>query len=214
MTHKEYSIEGKKVDIFDNAFSTGESFRLLKYAQIALYSVIRVDAAYLPTKQPTLKSNFSQEDIVNSGILKNEVFLNYIIKNKLKVASVGVNLCTASDINDYHIDTPIVGNMTALYYANITWGTNWEGETHLSSDARDIDISCSFIPGRLVIFDGTIPHKSSQPSFNAEEYRYVYVIKMICDKDPRWEAPLSEGTTTTLTENKLFNGTESTFGSW
>jgi hypothetical protein len=61
---------------------------------------------------------------------------------------------------------------------NLEWHPTWEGETHFSDEnMNDIMFSTAFIPGRLVFFDGNIPHKSSQPGPLAEFYRFVFTIK-------------------------------------
>jgi hypothetical protein len=84
----------------------------------------------------------------------------------------------------YHLDSHVETTLTGLYYGNIDWRPEWEGETHFSDEnMSEILYTSSFLPGRLVFFDGTIPHKSSQPSADAPYYRFVLSMKFIKQGD-------------------------------
>jgi hypothetical protein len=90
-----------------------------------------------------------------------------------------INLGTCSDRYFYHVDSNTDADQTLLYYVNLDWKTEWEGETHFSNESlTDIVHSSAFVPGRVVLFSATLPHKSSQPSYGAEVFRYCLVIKL------------------------------------
>jgi hypothetical protein len=187
---KEHYIDKKPIKVIDNIFLSHERIKILSFIENSQFNIIRQPSGYsfLKTEQPTLKSDYTIDETVESGIFDNKFLVKYINHNNFRVQKTYVNLCTASDIYLYHTDTATVGSMTVIYYANLEWKPHWEGETQFSSDMIDSDYCASFIPGRMVIFDGTIPHKSTQPSYSAEQYRYVYVIKLVCDKDPEWDS--------------------------
>lgn len=180
MKHKEIFIENKKIEIFDDVFTASERFKFYEFVNTSLYTIDRF-SANIPehTKyHKTLKSSYNLIDILNFGFFENKTVLEYIKNNQLRVRECYVNLCTASDIYTYHNDSYTCEIPTGLYYANLNWDPTWEGETHFSNDQmNDILFSSSFIPGRLIIFDGNIPHKSSQPGPLAEFYRFVFTIK-------------------------------------
>jgi len=181
-------IDTGKIEVFDEVFSSNDRIKISDFSLNSSYRPKRqaTNSIHLMTKQATLKSAYNREDLENSGILDNGFIKKYLTTENLRVADVYVNLCTASDIYLYHTDTYTKGSKTILYYVNLEWKPHWEGETHFSSNMIDIDYSSAFIPGRLIIFDGIIPHKSSQPSYSAEVYRYIYVIKLVCKEDPEW----------------------------
>jgi len=177
---REFYIEDKKIEIFDDVFSASEKFKFYEFAYNSLYSVDRFGAG-APEHikfHKTLKAILNLTDVLNLEFFKNQFVLEYIEKNNLRVRECYINLCTASDIYTYHTDTYTDGIITGLYYMNLEWSPTWEGETHFSDqNMNDIMFSSAFIPGRLVIFDGNIPHKSSQPAPLAEFYRFVFTVK-------------------------------------
>ena len=178
MKLRKESIDDKDIVIYDDAFSGSEKYKLMCMFYEDSYTVNRTSAPFDNTK-PTLKSNWSIAKLLGSGFLENPIIKDLILKNDLRVGDVYVNLSTASDLHIYHIDSDEEGNMTALYYGNTDWKVEWEGETHFTdNDLNDTKLSCGFVPGRLVLFDGRIPHKSSSPTVTADDYRYVLTLKL------------------------------------
>jgi len=186
---RKIDINGKFIEIYDDVFSANKRFDLYSFAIKSYYVVERV-AADVPERlslHKTLKCEFSLKDILSFGFFENDEIVNYIKQNDLKIHHCYINLCSASDVYQYHVDTPVSKCPSGLYYINIEWDPTWEGETHFSDDSmQDILYSSAFIPGRFVIFDGTIPHKSSQPAPNAKYYRFVFVIKFTIKESPNW----------------------------
>jgi hypothetical protein len=186
MKSKKFYIDNKKIEIFDDVFSASERFKLYEFVNTSLYTIDRFgnSAPEHVKYHKTLKSTYNLIDLLNFGFFNNQHILNYIKQNNLRVRECYVNLCTASDIYTYHTDTYTTEIPTGLYYANLEWHPTWEGETHFSNESMDdILCSCSFIPGRVIFFDGNIPHKSSQPGPLAEFYRFVFTIKFSKKED-------------------------------
>ena len=179
-SHKEIDLDGKKIDVFDNVFSYEERFYLYTYALNSYFQLSRVSGTTPESsKYPaSLQSEFSLKDILFSKILTNKTIKDYLKENNLRVYRAYINLCLPSDLYQYHIDGTSDGK-TCLYYMNTDWLPEWEGETIFSLDRLNIDYSSSFIPGRLIFFDPTIPHKSSQPSHDAKYHRFVLVLKLV-----------------------------------
>ena len=166
MQSREIDVEGKPIVVYDDVFTFSEKSEMYHFANNSLFSIDRYTSSLPETGQyhKTLKCNLSIGDMARFNFFRNEFILNYLKENKLRVHNAYINLSTASDIYQYHVDNFTSGVPTMLYYMNLEWDPVWEGETHFSdSTMRDILFSSSFIPGRLVIFDATIPHKSSQP---------------------------------------------------
>lgn len=183
-------LKGKTIEVIDDLFTAKEKLTFYNYACNANYTLSRVSHELPEYRkyQKTLKSSLSLADIINLGFFENSFILNYIKTNNLRVRKCYINLCTLSDNYSYHIDDEERSSdqvPSGLYYLNLEWNSDWEGETHFSDEGmKDIVFSSAFIPGRLVLFDGSIPHKSSQPSVLAPYHRLVLAIKFTNESEP------------------------------
>lgn len=190
MIKQEHEINGKKITVIDELFTAKERLTFYNFACNAQYSLSRIahDLPEYRRDQKTLKSPLSLADILDIGFFENPFIVNFITTNKLRLRKAYINLCTAGDTYAYHIDDEEKSSSAVpslLYYCNLNWQPEWEGETHFSDEnMKDILFSSSFVPGRIVFFDGSIPHKSSQPSFSAPYYRFVLAIKFSNDSEP------------------------------
>lgn len=192
---REFYIDDRQIEIFDDIFTAKEKFRFYKFVhERCSYTPERIPTGEIPESyqyQKTLKCNLEVPGVYEFGFFDNPFIRELVESRGLRVANTYFNLSTASDIYQYHVDDTSASrssNLTGLYYVNIEWAPDWEGETHFSNDdMREVLFSSSFTPGRFVLFDGSIPHKSSQPSFAAKFFRYVYVVKFVSPKSPRWD---------------------------
>jgi hypothetical protein len=190
MKETKHTVNGKEIKVIDDLFTAKERLTFYNFACNSLYSLSRFphDLPEHRRHQKTLKSSLSLADILNLGFFENPFILNYIKQNQLRLKESYINLCTVGDTYSYHIDddektSKAVPSM--LYYLNIDWHPDWEGETHFSNEnMTDIIFSSSFIPGRIVLFDGSIPHKSSQPSLSAPYHRFVLAVKFSNNSEP------------------------------
>lgn len=208
--YKKVLIDQKEVEIFDNIFTAEEKLKLYLFACNSKYSIIR-SALDIPesTQYPrTLKCSLNLSDVLSPyfNFFSNKTVLDYVQKNHLRFSDAYINLTTSDDLDSYHTDTFFPSSKTMLYYLNTEWQTNWEGETHFSdSQMQEILFSCSFIPGRLVVLDPTIPHKSSQPSRAAKFHRLVLVLKFAGPQDPEYNisVPIEDCFFKELSKNEL-----------
>jgi SM-20-related protein len=82
-----------------------------------------------------------------------------------------VNLSTPSNVYFLHAHPE---KRVILYYANMDWSPNWHGETLFYDEAcRDIECAVSYIPGRIAVFDGSVPHTIRPQSFAASQLRFT-----------------------------------------
>ena len=90
-----------------------------------------------------------------------------------------VNAYTHGDCPTVHADNYDEGYYTVLYYANEEWSHDWSGETVFYNETRD-DIIRSVYPrpGRLVAFDGRIPHVAREPNRICPVVRYTVAMKL------------------------------------
>jgi|TARA_B100000085_G_C18452633_1_gene475535 hypothetical protein len=95
-----------------------------------------------------------------------------------KIFQAYINCGIHSENPDVHVDSSDKGDKTLLYYMNREWKHEWGGETILlSDDVKEIEYITPYRPGRIIIFDSTIPHAARQQSFAAPTYRFTLAIK-------------------------------------
>ncbi len=176
------------IDIYDDVFDYAETSKMAMFAKRSTFKLERVPSVDLPDylKFATLKSEYNIHELISMGFILSPrlKFLRDRIKSdELRLHRVYLNLSTAQDIYTYHVDSEYDNEPTLLYYVNTIWDPTWEGETHFSDeDGKDIIYSSSFMPNRIVYFSSTIPHKSSQPSFLAKDFRYTLTLKFSSKK--------------------------------
>lgn len=96
---------------------------------------------------------------------------------------ISINLIRNADFTRIHKDVSYFGEeeYTCLVYLNPNWKKNYYGETtFFERDGEGAEIAAQVKPkyGRLVIFDGNIPHSARPPSFNFTGARLTFVTKL------------------------------------
>ncbi len=82
------------------------------------------------------------------------------------------------DVLCIHTDAqPGARELTALWFLANEWDPDWGGETLFFNTALDAEFVVSPRPGRLVIFDGSIPHAGRPPSRACPAPRYSFAMK-------------------------------------
>lgn len=197
MMHRKIELGHKSIDIFDNIFEFKDSSAIFNYVKKSRYGLDRTASHSVVQSQQfvTLLSEYNIFDLLHIEFFKPKQIQEIIKENQYRLHRAYVNLSTAQDIYHYHVDSTDDLDKTMLYYCNTYWEENWEGETHFGDDnAKEILASVSFKPNRLVLFNGSIPHKSSQPSFFAKEYRFVLTLKFSNPGHPEYytDFPISD----------------------
>tara|TARA_B100001250_G_scaffold318303_1_gene280940 strand:+ start:15973 stop:16569 length:597 start_codon:yes stop_codon:yes gene_type:complete len=93
--------------------------------------------------------------------------------------SVYVNVLKFGDAPVIHCDCAphIHQGYTMMVYLNSHWHPNYGGETIFYDDELEIYKSILPKPGRVVIFDGRIPHSARTPTPYYLHNRYVLIFK-------------------------------------
>ena len=171
----------KQIHIFDDVFEFAHRDKIYKYVANSLYKVGEYDGSLLENrKSSTLTSIYYGKDLSELGFfnLPKEI-TDKVDLSKWKIVSSYVNLCRPDDC--FHVHTDHHDKMmTLLYYVNLNWHIEWGGDTYfLKEDDLTIDYVSQFRPGRVVIFDGTIPHLIRPSTRLAPENRFTLAIKYI-----------------------------------
>jgi hypothetical protein len=124
-----------------------------------------------------LHSLYNNDDLVNLN------FINLITNNnsELKllftthtITKCVVNLSRPFDVyfNHCHSEDKVL-----LYYVNLRWKEEWGGETLFYDDnLQDIFYASAYTPGRIVVFDGKIPHTLRAQASTGPQFRFTFTI--------------------------------------
>ena len=84
-----------------------------------------------------------------------------------------VNLSHPSD--HYYTHTHGDNDYVLLYYVNLEWRDEWHGETLFYDplNLQKIVFASSFVPGRILQFDGIQPHSIRPQSSVGPQYRFT-----------------------------------------
>ena len=125
---------------------------------------------------PNLHSQWSDTDVKNSQLLpyiQNCIDQTPWFTKKIIDATV-VNLVRSNDIHTIHHHKM---SQVALYYVNLDWQDGWYGETifYDELDRNKIDFTSPYIPGRIILFDGSIPHAIRPQSVKAPKLSLIHI---------------------------------------
>jgi hypothetical protein len=100
--------------------------------------------------------------------------------------SAYINVLRYGNSPGIHVDAPydVPENKTVLVYMNPTWHPEWAGETVFFDEDLDAKYICQPRPGRVVMFDGRIPHTGRPPGPKFMFNRYILAFKYM-DPDIR-----------------------------
>lgn len=93
------------------------------------------------------------------------------------LGNVYTNMLRCMDRPKAHIDNIDAKNRTVMFYTNREWHRDWGGETVFFDYDDNIIKAVAPKPGRVVSFDGRIPHSARAPQTSAYVPRYITVMK-------------------------------------
>lgn len=89
------------------------------------------------------------------------------------------NFAAFGDMLFTHTDAlPEKRELTALWFIAPEWDPEWGGETLFFNSDMDAEFVVSPRPGRLVVFDGVIPHVGRPPTRICYAPRYTFAYKL------------------------------------
>ena len=116
-----------------------------------------------------------------------ENFGQLIDPEKYEFSNAYVNLGLVNDSHEIHVDGPTKGQViTMLVYPNIEWGSNHGGETvFYEEDKTEMVYLNPYVPGRICIFDGSIPHCAKPQALIGPKYRFTIACKFTKIKEEK-----------------------------
>lgn len=169
---------GKHIDIYDDVLTFDQM--IYSYESL-LKSVFRVDGIDEVSGRHSSRqvySKFSEEDLKSFGILEHPNVKEIARKHNFSlrnIKQVRLNFNTPGEQNYLHTDR---AGVTLLYYVNPEWEIAWGGHTLFLNDAaKDVEATCLYKPGRVVVFDGSIPHMIMSPTNVCPVNRLTFAIQ-------------------------------------
>ena len=170
---EEFCVQGKRIKSYYNALPLDFKAGAYKFLKESFYKIGWSDVEH--SNYPYLYSMFSSDDLLSFGFLpqlkKSLVGVNIDTK---KISRTVVNLSIPGEPHWCHTHR---GETVVLYYANPDWKQEWGGETlFFNEDLERIDYASAYTPGKIVVFDGEIPHTIRAQSTLAPTYRFTLSI--------------------------------------
>tara|TARA_R100000152_G_C6765947_1_gene190822 strand:- start:730 stop:1272 length:543 start_codon:yes stop_codon:yes gene_type:complete len=161
------------IDIYDNCLAEDIRSDIYLMAITANYNIGWDDSSVFEHRQyPCLHHSVKKESWEQLNLV-NEI-QNHELRNKLKelsFVSATINLAVPSSIQFQHTHPQ---KYTLLYYINMEWKPEYYGETLFFNDlGTEVEYTSLFKPGRIVFFDGKIPHTIRPSSHIAPSYRFT-----------------------------------------
>jgi hypothetical protein len=179
MQHKTLLLErNKQIDVFDDVFPLEWRVTASQFIKSSKFTIGWGDSP-VPERQQYdhfIHSEFNAEDTERFGIMKHINQYPEITKlvDGLDLKFSMVNLANMSDVNFVHAHPQ---KKVMLYYVNLVWNEGSHGETQFySEDIKSIQYTTPYVPGRLVVFDGDIPHTIRPQSIMGPKYRFTFAM--------------------------------------
>jgi hypothetical protein len=175
-----HTPNNKLIEVYDDAFTYHERYKFYNYVKNSAFGIMGSDGSsgiqYDQIQQ--IYSSFSYKDIDQMGMSKTDIFQTLAKKYNFvnrEVKQMRINVSPPAERNFVHSDAE---GLTFLYYINLEWKLEWGGHTLFMDDNLEDAIYTSvYKPGRLVIFNGTIPHMIMTPTMSSAQYRYSLAIQ-------------------------------------
>jgi len=177
------TTSNKEIIIFDDLYSYSERTGFYSFIKNSKFTTQGYDNDKLETKGDyNLVSLYTLEDLIQVGLLSSPGSLAFKhLIDGMEVQQIRVNLSTLNDKNRIHVDSKQgVETKTLLYYPNLEWKIEWGGYTIFTDEKeKEIEHAIAYTPGRVIIFDGSIPHVICAPTNLAPSYRFSLAVQLV-----------------------------------
>ena len=167
-----------KIEIFDNEVSFADMQFIYEYV---LNSNFRLGWEDRDDKHVSnIYSAYTKKEADTCSLTKHLKRISKKSKFKINVDNFDRCIVNLSKCGDNYFNHTHAGLIVMLYYANLEWNESYAGETLFYDNSLiNVESAVSFVPGRIVIFDGTIPHTIRPQSTYGPDYRFTisYFVK-------------------------------------
>lgn len=176
IAHKKLTLDlGKEIHIYDGLVPLRLRDKAFSFMVDSSYRIGWEDREDEKAKRYRhLYSSYSQEDNERCGLLPYLLNIQEIAAHfeGLEIKKSLVNLSVPTDTHFPHAHPE---KKVLLYYANMDWEPSWHGETlFYSEDLKEILFAGAYTPGRVIVFDASIPHAMRPQSISADHHRFTF----------------------------------------
>ena len=161
-----------KISYYDNVIPIALRQQIYNFCLKSTYRLGWEDSDDPSKFIPNLHSSWSSLDLSKTNLAS---YIQKCIENTPWFTGnsnwkIVVNLIRPTDVHYIHHHR---GQHVVLYYANLEWEDGWYGETIFYDEFKENDITFTspYIPGRIILFDGNIPHAIRPQSVNGSKFR-------------------------------------------
>jgi hypothetical protein len=175
MKHRSYNVDGYAIDVYDDLFTLAERTQFYNYISNSSFKFGWEDTSEIEYgNYRYFYSSYNNKDRENLGIfdsLSRYDDLNYTLHQyNITKSIVNLSIPVNTYFNHSHVEDKVL-----LYYANLRWKEEWGGETLFYDDSlNDILFASPFTPGRVILFDGQIPHTLRPQAGSAPHFRFTF----------------------------------------
>lgn len=172
--------EGHAIHVFDDLFPSSfrsDAFGYLKQLPLSLGWGDTLITEHQHHKYLHGEVSAADLDAMRMSTYMKQTELASVLEGlTLQKSILNVSVCTDAHFMHTHSEKKV-----ALYYANLEWSDGWHGETlFFSENGKDIVFATPYTPGRVIVFDGAIPHAIRPQSRIAPQHRFT--LAMIYDE--------------------------------
>ena len=161
-----------KISYYDDVVPTALRHQINEFCLKSTYMLGWQDSQDPSKYVPNLHSNWTMRDLDRVQIAP---YLQECIDKtpwftQKTVSKVVINLVRPMDVHYIHHHR---NDHVALYYVNLDWEDGWYGETifYDEFDENNIIFTSPYVPGRMILFDGNIPHAIRPQSIDGPKFR-------------------------------------------
>jgi hypothetical protein len=165
----------KEIVVIDNAFDVYEMEHFYLFLENSLYNSLKFSSkARRDVPINTLMSVYDKQDHDKFGLLKRAKIAGLIPNENLtkgwaNLGPPGTFITSHTDIQD-----SLSSGVTLIYCANLFWEDHFGGDLIFCNSIGEKEVVVGFKPGRVILFDSTIPHLITA-TCGIAPVRYAYV---------------------------------------
>ena len=175
--------DGREINIIDDSVASSEILDIYFISCALAYQISNSSCSEVQgIVDRRLKCDIEDTHPIIEYLLSEKTNSHKAIKKYIPSEVYGfdrgyVNLGIHGDVNQMHIDHRY-DCKTLLYYANRHWEYNWGGNTIFYDNDGNAKTNIEIKPGRIVIFDGGIPHTVMPMNIRCSpSYRFTVALK-------------------------------------
>lgn len=160
-----------KIEIYDNEVPFNHIGNIYECVKNSNY---RLGWADRDGKPVHVYSAWTKEEAEASMLTQHLKRVSKKSKLKFNIDNFSKCIINLGKCGDYYFNHTHGEMIVLLYYVNLEWKDGYAGETlFYDNTLTNVEKAISFVPGRIVIFDGECPHTIRPQSTYGPDYRFT-----------------------------------------